>query len=202
MLNEKSGSQDPKLHVEYVDVSLLISPDYNPRTWSEQNTKELKDSITRYGIVDPILANSADERKNIVIGGNFRLKVLKELGYTEVPVVYIHIPNLEKEKELCLRLNKNQGEWDMELLAQFDESFLEDLGFDSEELDSIFEDEETETIFDLEKELEKVGIENVTVQKGDVYDLDGSRLMCGDSTIEENMLTLCGENKIDMVMLA
>ena len=35
--------------------------------------------------------------------------------------------------------------------------------------------------FDLKKELDKVGITEVTVQKGDVYDLDGSRLMCGDS---------------------
>ncbi len=200
MQNINIGSNDPKLDVVYIETNLLISPDYNPRTWSEQNTKELKDSITRYGIVDPILANSAEERKNIVIGGNFRLKVLKELGYTEVPVVYINIPDLDKEKELCLRLNKNQGEWDLELLAKFDESFLEDLGFDSIELDQIFEDEDTETIFDLEKELSKVGIENVTVQKGDIYDLDGSRLMCGDSTIEENMLMLCGENKVDMVM--
>lgn len=200
MVNNTTESKDSTLTVEYVPTHMLISPDYNPRTWSEQNIEELKESIRRYGVVDPILVNAANERKNIVIGGNFRLKVLKELGYTEVPVVYINISELEKEKELCLRLNKNQGEWDLELLAQFDESFLEDIGFDSEELDSIFEDEETETIFDLQKELEKVGIENVTVQKGDVYDLDGSRLMCGDSTIEEHILTLCGEHKVDMVM--
>lgn len=195
-----TNQSERNLAVVYVPVDQLINPDYNPRSWSEQNTEELKESIRRYGVVDPILANSADERKNIVIGGNFRLKVLKELGYTEVPVVYIHISDINKEKELCIRLNKNQGEWDLELLSKFDESFLEDIGFDSIELDSIFEDEETETIFDLEKELEKVGIENVTVKKGDVYDLDGSRLMCGDSTVEENMLTLCGEHKIDMVM--
>lgn len=195
-----TNQSERNLAVVYVPVDQLINPDYNPRKWSEENTEELKTSILRYGIVDPLLVNSADERKNIVIGGNFRLKVLKELGYTEVPVVYIHIPDAEREKELCLRLNKNQGEWDIELLANFDESFLEDIGFESEELDSIFEDDETETIFDLEKELEKVGIENVTVKKGDVYDLDGSRLMCGDSTIESDMLALCGEHKIDMVM--
>lgn len=194
------STKQSNLSIVYVPVNDLINPDYNPRTWSEQNTKELTESIKRYGIVDPLLVNSADERKNIVIGGNFRLKVIKELEFAEAPVVYIHIPDLDKEKELCLRLNKNQGEWDLELLSQFDETFLSELGFDSEELDSIFEDEETETIFDLEKELKKVGIENVTVKKGDVYDLDGSRLMCGDSTIEENMLTLCGEEKIDMVM--
>jgi DNA modification methylase len=193
-------NHENNLAIVYVPVTELISPEYNPRSWSEENTEELKESIRRYGIVDPILVNSSQERNNIVIGGNFRLKVIKELGYAEVPVLYINIPDLEKEKELCVRLNKNQGEWDISLLSQFDESFLSDIGFDSVELDEIFEDETEESIFDLEKELEKVGIENVTVQKGDVYDLDGSRLMCGDSTIETNMLTLCGDNKIDMVM--
>jgi ParB-like chromosome segregation protein Spo0J len=133
-----SNQSERNLAVVYVPVDQLINPDYNPRSWSEQNTTELKTSIARYGIVDPLLVNSADERKNIVIGGNFRLKVLKELGYTEVPVVYIHIPDINKEKELCIRLNKNQGEWDLELLSKFDESFLEDIGFDSVELDSIF----------------------------------------------------------------
>ncbi len=193
-------NRESNLTIVYVPVTELISPEYNPRSWSEENTEELKESIRRYGIVDPILVNSSQERNNIVIGGNFRLKVIKELGYTEVPVLYINIPDLEKEKELCIRLNKNQGEWDISLLSQFDESFLSDIGFDSVELDEIFEDETEESIFDPEKELEKVGIENVTVQKGDVYDLDGSRLMCGDSTIETNMLTLCDDNKIDMVM--
>ena len=188
------------LKIEYVSIESLSSPDYNPRVWNEENTKQLKESISKFGIVDPLLVNNAPERKGIVIGGNFRMKVLKELGITEVPVVYITIPDLEKEKELCLRLNKNQGEWDLELLSKFDESFLDTLGFDSEELDKIFDEEKKEEQFDLKKELEKVGIENITVQKGDVYDLDGSRLMCGDSTIEADMLKLCGEDKIDMVM--
>ena len=103
-------TRENNLAVVYVPVNDLINPDYNPRTWSEENTKELTKSIKLYGIVDPLLVNSADERKNIVIGGNFRLKVIKELGFAEAPVVYVHIPDLDKEKELCLRLNKNQGE--------------------------------------------------------------------------------------------
>lgn len=201
MSNEKTTlGNERDLKIEYVSISELTSPEYNPRFWSEENKEELKQSIIRYGVVDPLLVNSAGERKGIVIGGNFRLSVLKELDHDTVPVVYISIPELEKEKELCLRLNKNQGEWNMELLAQFDETFLSDLGFDSTELDKVFEEDDNEEQFDLKKELEKVGIENITVEKGDVYDLDGSRLMCGDSTIEADMLKLCGEHKIDMVM--
>ncbi len=188
------------IKIKYVPVSDLKSSEYNPRKWDAKDKEQLKESITRFGVVDPLLANSAEARKNILIGGHFRLEVLRELGYTEVPVVYLNIPDIEKEKELNIRLNKNQGEFDYDLLAEFDESFLADIGFDSEELDSIFEEEMEETQFDLQKELNKLNIEKITVQKGDVYDLDGSRLCCGDSTIEADMLRLMENHKADMVM--
>lgn len=182
-----------------VPILELHCADYNPRKHSEEQKEELKKSIDRFGVVDPLLVNSAPERNNIVIGGHFRLEVLKELGYDTVPVVYINIPDLEKEKELNLRLNKNTGEFDLELLAEFDESFLSGIGFDSEELDEIFETEDTPEEFNLEKELEKLNINEILVQKGDVYDLDGSRLCCGDSTIPEDFARLMGNDKADMV---
>lgn len=190
-----------KQRLEIVQVPLvdLKLTEYNPRKWSDTQKQELKDSITRFGIVDPILVNSAENRKNIIISGHFRSTVLKELEHTEVPVIYINIPDLEKEKELCIRLNKNQGEFDMDLLAEFDESFLKDLGFASEELDTIFDDSDPkDETFDLEKELEKLNIGEITVQKGDVYDLDGSRIMCGDSTVDGEWEKLCQGEKADM----
>lgn len=189
-----------QLKITYVPIESLLPSEYNPRKWGAEAKNNLKESIKRFDVVDPLLVNGSEERKNILIGGHFRLEALKELGYTEVPVVYLDIPDIEKEKELNIRLNKNQGEFDLDLLAEFDESFLVDIGFDSEELDDIFEEDKTEQIFDLEKELEKLDINEITVQKGDIYDLDGSRLMCGDSTIEENMLKLMGDTKADMVM--
>ncbi|OGI41316.1 MAG: hypothetical protein A2593_02465 [Candidatus Moranbacteria bacterium RIFOXYD1_FULL_44_9] len=125
---------------------------------------------------------------------------MKELGLTTVPVVYINIPDIEKEKELNIRLNKNTGEFDWDLLATFDESFLSGVGFSSEELDDIFAIEDTPEQFDLQKELEKLKIGKINVQKGDVYDLDGSRLTCGDSTIEADILRLMDNDQADMVM--
>ena len=187
-----------KLNIVYVPLVDLIPSDYNPRKWDEETKCQLKESINRFGVVDPILVNSAENRKNIVIGGHFRLEILRELGYTEVPVVYLNIPDIEKEKELNIRLNKNLGEFDLTLLAEFDESFLKDVGFDSEELDNIFEEDDTEEMFDLEKELEKLDINNIEIKKGDVYEIDGSRLCCGDSTVEEDILRLMDEHKADM----
>ncbi len=194
------STQTPTLQIEQVDINLLIASDYNPRKWDAEAEEQLKESIRRFGIVDPLLANSAEHRKNIILGGHFRLSVLKSLGFKEVPVVYVNIPDLEKEKELNLRLNKNTGEFNWDLLAKFDESFLSDVGFSSEDLDDIFAVESTPEQFDLAKELNKLKIEEITIKKGDIYEINGSRLMCGDSTIESNMFTLMGEHRADMVM--
>jgi len=181
-----------------VPINELKAAEYNPRKHDEEQKKQLKESIKRFGLVDPIICNSAPERNNVIIGGHFRVEAAKELGMKNVPVVYICIPKLEKEKELNIRLNKNTGEFDLDLLAEFDESFLSDIGFDSEDLDDIFPIEENVEVFDLKRELEKLNIQNITVQKGDVYELNGSRLLCGDSTIEADMLKLMNNEKGDM----
>ncbi len=190
----------PKIQIQQVPVSELKSADYNPRKWDEVAIKNLQESIKRFGLVDPIIVNGATERKNIVIGGHFRLKVAKDMGFHEIPVVYLNIPEIEKEKELNLRLNRNTGEWDWSLLAEFDEVFLTDIGFSSEELDDIFNLEENPEKFDLDKELQKLKIEKIEVQKGDRYQLGDHVLMCGDSTIEADMLKLMNGEKADMCL--
>ena len=190
--------QNTKLQVTYVGIGQMKPSTYNPRRWNEDTTKQLTESIKRYGLVDPVIANSAKARKNIVIGGHFRLHVAKQLGYKEIPVVYINIPDIEKEKELNIRLNKNMGEFDFDLLKDFGEDFLADVGFNSEELDEVFEIEDVPEKFDLEKELKKLDIHKITVQKGDVYQLGDSKLMCGDSTIEADFLKLTSGEKADM----
>lgn len=191
---------EKKVAVEYVAISELKSPPYNPRKWDAEAKEQLKESLKRYGFVDPILLNNAPGRENIIIGGNFRVEAAKELGIESVPAIYLTISDEAKEKELCIRLNRNTGEFDYEKLAEFDESFLKDIGFDSAELDIIFEEEPTEETFDLAHELEKLSITEVVAQKGDIYEIDGSRLMVGDSTIESDMLKLMGEEHADMVM--
>ena len=115
-----------------------------------------------------------------------------------MPVVWLNLTP-EKEAELNIRLNKNLGEFDLDLLAELDENLLSSIGFSSEELDLIFSGDDNEEQFNLQKELTKLGIK-VEAKKGELYDLDGSKLMIGDSTIETEILKLCGEEKVDMVM--
>jgi len=161
----------------------------------------LKESFRRFGCADPIIVNSAPNRKNTVIGGHMRIQAAKELGMKELPVVYLNIPDEKKEAELNIRLNKNTGQFDLALLKAFDVSMLADIGFDSESLDEIFNVDSTPENFDLNKELDKLNIKEIKVQKGDVYEFsDGSRLMNGNSMDEADMLKLMDGDKADMCL--
>ncbi len=171
-----------QLTITQVAIGSLKPAIYNPRKWTEQSTAQLTESIKRFGLVDPIIANGAAVRKNIVIGGHFRLKIAKNLGFTEVPVVYVDIPDEAKEKELNLRLNRNTGEWDFELLKQFDVDLLLDVGFDDSDLGDIWNDalETDEDDFDEGKAVKQAA--GTDIQLGDLFQLGKHRLICGDST--------------------
>ncbi len=187
-----------QLKTVYIPVSNLKPAEYNPRIHKPEALENLKDSIRRFGLADPLIINSAPNRFNVVIGGHFRLKAAKALGYKKVPVVYVNIPDLNKEKELCIRLNKNVGEFDWNLLANFNEDFLSDIGFSSEEIDEVFPLEDIPEEFNLTKELQKLDIKKIETQKGDVYKLGSHKMMCGDSTITKDILKLMNKEKADM----
>jgi DNA modification methylase len=187
------------IHIVQVPISELKLATYNPRTWNERAIKNLTESIQRFGLVDPILVNSSPKRKNVTIGGHFRLKVAKDLGYTKVPVVYLNIPDEQKEKELNLRLNRNTGDWDFEILKEFDIDLLLDVGFDDSDLSVIWDEalgvEDDE--FRTREELEQIG--KPETKEGDVFQLGKHRLVCGDSTDPEVLKKLLGKTKINMI---
>ncbi len=194
----KTDEANTKLHIVYVPLRELKPSEYNPRKISKESLEQLKESIKRFQMVDPIIANAAPNRRNIVIGGHMRLRGAKELGFKEIPVVYVKIPDIKQEQELNIRLNRNTGEWDFSLLSEFDESLLSRIGFTSEELDEVFGISENPEVFDLEKELAKLDIKKIDVRKEDVYRLGEHRVMCGDSTIEKDVLKLMAGEKADM----
>ena len=188
------------IHIVEVPINELRASEYNPRKHSKEQMDQLKESIKRFGMVDPVICNNAEDRKNIIIGGHMRTEAAKELKMPTVPVVYVQITDLSKEKELNLRLNKNTGDFDLNLLAEFDESFLAGIGFGSEELDDIFPIEENPEAFDLQKELRKLNITKIETEKGDLWQLGNHKLKCGDSTIEADVMDLMGNERADMCL--
>jgi DNA modification methylase len=181
-----------------VDIDKLNPASYNPRSLTETQEKQLTESIKRFGLVDPIIANKYKGRENTVIGGHQRLKIAKKLGYKEISVVYVELDE-KREKELNLRLNKNTGEWNFELLKEFDLNLLIDIGFDNNDLNNIWNDvlQIDDDDFNEEKELEK--IKTTDIKTGDLFQLGSHRLLCGDSTVLENTKKLMEENTTSFI---
>lgn len=114
-------------------ISELIPAEYNPRKLSPKQENDLKNSLLEFGLVDPIIVNVNADRKNVIIGGHQRLKVWQKLGNKEIDCVEVDL-SLEKERELNVRLNKNTGEFDFDiLLSEFEFDDLIDWGFDPQE---------------------------------------------------------------------
>ena len=104
---------------------------YNPRQISTKQYNDLKASVKKFGLVDPIIVN----KNNTVIGGHQRLKICKELKHIEIDCVVLDLSK-EEERQLNVRLNKNQGQFDMDILAnEFDIDKLVDWGFKHIDLD-------------------------------------------------------------------
>lgn len=173
-------------------ISDLIPAEYNPRHITEKQAKDLKASLDKFSLADPLVINA----DNKIIGGHQRYFILKAAGDIEVDV---RVPNRQltgdEEKELNIRLNKNLGEWDFEKLATFDVDFLKDIGFDGIEIDKIFGVEEDD--FDAQAEYDQIS--DAVTKRGDLYQLGPHRLLCGDSTNVDDVARVMNGELADMV---
>ena len=119
------------MKIESKLITDLKPATYNPRQISTKDYNSLKDSVKKFGLVDPIIVN----KDMTVIGGHQRLKICKELKHIETDCVVLDLSK-EEERELNIRLNKNTGDFDMDILAnEFDIDELVDWGFKHIDLD-------------------------------------------------------------------
>lgn len=187
--------------IEKKKISELHPAEYNPRKELKPGDKEfekLKNSIEEFGYVEPVIWN---KRTGNVVGGHQRLSVLKHLGEKEVDCIVVDM-DIQKEKALNVALNKITGQWDVPLLTDllkdldksgFDVSLT---GFDPSELDEFFKDEIKDDIkedddFDIDKEVKN--IKEVKTKLGDIWQIGKHRLMCGDSTKQDDIKRLMGD---------
>ncbi|WP_372856212.1 site-specific DNA-methyltransferase [Pedobacter sp.] len=188
-----------KLEIEYVPIEQIKPNEYNPKRLTEKEAKDLEKSIVKFGVVDPLIVNKAIGREGILLGGHQRLNIYQKLKYKEVPVVWVDEPDLKREQELCLRLSKNTGSWSDDLLCNFDDDLLLEIGWEQSELDFIHQTDETmmEDDFDLDKAIEREP--KFKVVRGDLFCLGGRHyLLCGDACNAEDVSRLMGEDKADL----
>lgn len=188
-----------------IPVGDLRPAAYNPRKKLKAGDKEyekIKNSIQEFGYVEPIIVNY----NMTVIGGHQRLTVLKDLGYTEVECVVLHIEDEHKVKALNVALNKITGAWNEQLLADLlvdlqGADFNTDLtGFEPAEIDQLFSKVHnkkiTEDDFDVDAQLQKPNV----AKPGDLWLLGPHRIFCGDSLLPESYEKLMDGKRANLVL--
>ncbi len=193
------------MRIQKVEAGKLNPAAYNPRRDLKPGDKDyekLKRSIEEFGFVEPVVWNEATGN---VVGGHQRLKVLLDMGETEIDCVVVSLEP-DKEKALNLALNRIQGDWDegklAELMAELDASAFDIAvtGFDAQEIDALmnkfYSADAAQDDFDQEQaaaEIEAAG--GAITRPGDLWRLGDHRLLCGDPASAENMATLCGDER-------
>ena len=180
------------LKIEYVDINSIKPYKNNAKLHPQEQIEQIKKSIEQFGMDDPI-----GIWKDEIVEGHGRLIACKELGYTEVPIIRLDHLTDEERKAYTLAHNKltMNSDFDLDILQEeldnFDTIDMSDFGFD---LDLGIEEEQEI----VEDEVPEVP-EEPKAKLGDIYQLGNHRLMCGDSTKEEDVAKLMNGVKADMV---
>ena len=176
-----------------IDVSLneLRPYEKNPRK-NDAAVKFVAKSIEEFGFKVPIVI----DKDNVIVAGHTRYKAAKKLKLENVPCIVADDLSEQQIKAFRLADNKvaEKAEWDFGLLGEEIEGVFEfdmtDFGFDI-----LTEDEEV-----VEDECEVALPEEPKARPGDIYQLGRHRLMCGDSTLLDNVERLMDGQLADMLL--
>jgi hypothetical protein len=136
--------KEEELVIVYKDIKDLIPADYNPRKMSKKQEAEIRESLERFNVVEPVVVNTHKDRENVIVGGHQRVKIAKKIGKKSIPCVEVCLTE-ELERELNLRLNKNKADFDMKkLIKEFKFDFLIQIGW--EEIDFDFMKDEKDKV--------------------------------------------------------
>ena len=185
-----------------VKIEELKPNEKNPRTITKRELQKLMRSIKEFGFVDPVIVNKNKNRYNIIVGGHQRVEAAKKLNMAEVPVFYVDMTE-DRESLLNIALNEISGDWDdsklLVLLQELEERGV-DLtltGFDEPIIDEILNrigQEDKDKAIDIIPKVPEVP----KTQAGEVWILGNHRLMCGDSTSEEDFKKLMQDKTADL----
>ena len=186
------------MKIQMIQITEIKPYDNNPRK-NDDAVDEVANSIKAFGFKNPIIV----DKDMVIIAGHTRLKAALKLGLTMVPVIVASDLNPDQANALRLADNKTAeiAKWDKkkleEELKQINWEILginmTDVGFDD-----IFASEFQEVVDDDFDEGQYLSAEPYSRQ-GDIYLLDDNRVMCGDSTNEEQVKLLMNGKLADMV---
>jgi hypothetical protein len=104
------------MNIQVVKIKDIKNNPNNPRIIKDDKFKKLVASIREFPKmleIRPIVVND----DMVVLGGNMRLKAIKELGLTEAPVIKISDLTDEQQRQFIIKDNAGFGEWDWNMLA-------------------------------------------------------------------------------------
>jgi len=168
----------------------------NPRVIKDHKFEKLKKSISEFPKMMELRPMVINE-DNIVLGGNMRLKALKDLGYKEVPEEWVKRASdltEEETRRFIIADNVGFGEHDWEMLAnEWNTEELEDWGLEGFPFEEVTELEAEEDDYTEPDNIQ------VDVVLGDLIEIGEHRLLCGDSTCSDTVAKLMNGSKADMV---
>jgi DNA modification methylase len=190
------------MELKHYKISDINPAKYNPRKINDDEMAGLKESIKKFGLVDPLIVN---KRTNTLCGGHQRLKAAESLGFTEVPVVEVDL-SLSEEKALNVALNSHMisGKYDNDILSGLLAEIKDGLGasFGDLRLDDLIVDLKLDLepqVIGLVDEDSVPEVKDPITKSGDLWILGNHRVLCGDSTMIDHVEKLMGGEKADMV---
>jgi len=189
------------VQVVKLSIDKLIPYISNSRTHSDEQIAQIAASIKEFGFTNPILI----DKENGIIAGHGRLLAARKLGLNEVPTIELsHLTESQKRAYIIAdnKLALNAG-WDIDTLLS-EINILQDDGFDIEltgfgldEIADLMPETLNEGLCD-DDDVPEVHVNEVS-KLGDVWLLGNHRLMCGDSTVIDDVEKLMNGEKADMV---
>jgi site-specific DNA-methyltransferase (adenine-specific) len=130
----------------------------------------------------------------VVLGGNMRLKAMREAGWKDVPIQVVDWDE-DKQRQFIIKDNVSGGEWDWEMLAnEWDTEELQEWGLDLPDFDNGKELEAEEDDYEMPDQVQ------TDIVLGDLFEIGPHRLLCGDSTQTDTWGKVMNGCLADMVM--
>lgn len=189
------------MEVKRVALDELHQDPANARLHHEVNLDAIVASLQRFGQAEPLVVQKSTGR---IIGGNGRIVAMQKLGWTECEVVEVDVDDLTATA-LGIALNRTAelAEWDESTLAKLLEGLqaedaLDGVGFSEDDIQELLDGLGEEAAEVVEDEVPEPPEEAVS-RAGDLWVLGEHRLLCGDSTILDDVKRVMGEDHAALV---